>query len=77
MRLRRDPRDPRICKRDLGRGLDEFRAAGGEQLKLEAGEVLSPVRFEVLEPVTGEPKWMESYFARGPKGLPARFKVRS
>ena len=33
-------------------------------------------RFEVLEPLTGEPKWMESYFARGPKGLPVRFKIR-
>lgn len=34
-------------------------------------------RFEVLEPLTGEPKWMESYFARGPKGLPVRFKTRA
>ena len=33
-------------------------------------------RFEVLEPLTGEPKWMQSYFARGPKGLPVRFKLR-
>ena len=34
-------------------------------------------RFELLEPLTAEPKWMESYFARGPKGLPVKFAART
>ena len=33
-------------------------------------------RFELLTPVSGEVKWMDSYFARGPKTLPVRFKAR-
>ncbi|MDB5971662.1 MAG: cytochrome p450 [Hydrocarboniphaga sp.] len=33
-------------------------------------------RFEQLQAVDGKVKWMDSYFARGPKTLPVRFKVR-
>ena len=33
-------------------------------------------RFEELIPVSEEVVWMDSYFARGPKTLPVRFKVR-
>ena len=37
-------------------------------------QVLS--RFEVLEPVSNEVHWLDSYFARGPHSLRVRFKVR-
>lgn len=33
-------------------------------------------RFETLIPISDEVEWMDSYFARGPKTLPVRFKVR-
>jgi len=33
-------------------------------------------RFETLIPVSDDVVWMDSYFARGPKTLPVRFKVR-
>ncbi|MGQ0697272.1 MAG: cytochrome P450 [Panacagrimonas sp.] len=33
-------------------------------------------RFEELRALDGEVKWMDSYFARGPKTLPTRFKMR-
>ncbi len=70
--LDRDPKElmsfgqgPHFC---LGFYLSRMEARIAIEVLLE--------RFEVLEPLTGEPKWMESYFARGPKGLPCRFKVR-
>ena len=37
-------------------------------------QVLS--RFEVLEPVSNEVHWLDSYFARGPHSLRVRFKAR-
>lgn len=33
-------------------------------------------RFEILDPVSDEVEWLDSYFARGPHHLPTRFKVR-
>ena len=33
-------------------------------------------RFAVLEPLSDEVEWLDSYFARGPHHLPARFEVR-
>ena len=33
-------------------------------------------RFEVLEPVSDDVEWLDSYFARGPHHLKTRFKVR-
>jgi cytochrome P450 len=33
-------------------------------------------RFEVLEATQDEVAWMDSYFARGPKTLPVRFKAQ-
>lgn len=33
-------------------------------------------RFEVLEPVSDEVEWLDSYFARGPHHLKVRFKAR-
>jgi cytochrome P450 len=33
-------------------------------------------RFEVLSPISDHVDWMDSYFARGPKNLPVRFKAR-
>ena len=33
-------------------------------------------RFAELLPISDDVKWMESYFARGPKTLPVRFKAR-
>eukprot|EP00456_Euglypha_rotunda_P066400 TRINITY_DN5717_c0_g4_i1.p1 TRINITY_DN5717_c0_g4~~TRINITY_DN5717_c0_g4_i1.p1 ORF type:complete len:376 (-),score=85.00 TRINITY_DN5717_c0_g4_i1:551-1678(-) len=46
--------------------------------KMEAGIAIEVLleRFEELVALDGEVKWMESYFARGPKTLPVRFKVR-
>ena len=45
---------------------------------MEARSALEIVfrRFEVLDPVSDEVEWMDSYFARGPHHLRARFKVR-
>ena len=44
------------------------RQAGHNYLLLE--------RFETLMPVSDEVKWMDTYFARGPRTLPVEFKVR-
>ena len=33
-------------------------------------------RFETLGAIDAEVQWMDSYFARGPKTLPVRFKAR-
>jgi cytochrome P450 family 109 len=33
-------------------------------------------RFEILDPISDEVEWLDSYFARGPHHLPVRFKVR-
>jgi cytochrome P450 len=33
-------------------------------------------RFEQLDPVSDDVEWLDSYFARGPHHLKARFKVR-
>jgi hypothetical protein len=33
-------------------------------------------RFEMLEAIGEDVAWMDSYFARGPKTLPVRFKAR-
>jgi len=34
-------------------------------------------RFEVLEPISDDVEWLDSYFARGPHHLKCRFKIRS
>lgn len=51
---------------------------GNYLTRMEARSALEIVfrRFEVLEPLSDEVVWMDSYFARGPHSLPVRFKVR-
>jgi cytochrome P450 len=51
---------------------------GNYLTRMEARAALEAVfrRFEVLDPVSDEFEWMDSYFARGPHHLKARFKVR-
>lgn len=46
--------------------------------RLEARTALEILleRFAELDPIGDETKWMDSYFARGPKALPVRFKAR-
>jgi cytochrome P450 len=70
--LDRNPREimsfgqgPHFC---LGSYLSRLETRNAMQLLLD--------RFEVLEALDGEVAWMDSYFARGPKTLPVRFKVR-
>lgn len=70
--LERNPREimsfgqgPHFC---LGQYLSRFES----RIALE--HLLS--RFETLVPVSEDVKWLDSYFARGPKTLPVRFKVR-
>ena len=47
--------------------------------KMEAKIALEVLfeRFEVLRAQDGAVKWMDSYFARGPKTLPVEFKIRA
>lgn len=68
----RDPKElmsfgqgPHFC---LGSFLSRMEARTALQILLE--------RFEELLPISGEVEWMDSYFARGPKTLPVRFKAR-
>jgi len=56
---------PHFC---LGSYLSRMEARTAVEILLE--------RFEDLMPISGEPEWMDSYFARGPKGLQVRFKAR-
>lgn len=68
----RDPKElmsfgqgPHFC---LGSFLSRMEARTALQILLE--------RFEELLPISDEVEWMDSYFARGPKTLPVRFKAR-
>jgi len=70
--LGRNPREimsfgqgPHFC---LGQYLSRFESRIAMQHLLD--------RFETLLPVSDQTTWMDSYFARGPKTLPVRFKVR-
>jgi cytochrome P450 len=56
---------PHFC---LGQYLSRMEARTAINLLLE--------RFETLMPVSDEVKWMDTYFARGPRTLPVEFKVR-
>lgn len=56
---------PHFC---LGSFLSRMEARAALQILLE--------RFEELLPISDEVQWMDSYFARGPKTLPVRFKAR-
>lgn len=46
--------------------------------RMEAKSALEVVfsRFSLIEPVSDEVHWLDSYFARGPHVLPVRYKVR-
>ncbi len=50
---------------------------GNYLTRMEAKSALEAVfrRFEVLDPVSDEVEWMDSYFARGPHHLKARFRA--
>ncbi|MBB4633305.1 cytochrome P450 [Sphingosinicella soli] len=68
----RDPKEimsfgqgPHFC---LGSFLSRMEARTALQILL--------ARFEELLPISDEVQWMDSYFARGPKTLPVRFKAR-
>jgi cytochrome P450 len=70
--LERNPKEimsfgygPHFC---LGQYLSRMEARTAINLLLE--------RFATLMPVSEEIQWMDTYFARGPKTLPVRFKVR-
>ena len=56
---------PHFC---LGNFLSRMEAKSALQVAFQ--------RFEILDPVSDEIEWLDSYFARGPHHLPARFKVR-
>lgn len=56
---------PHFC---LGSFLSRMEARAALQILLE--------RFEELLPISDDVQWMDSYFARGPKTLPVRFKAR-
>ncbi|MEA3180575.1 MAG: hypothetical protein QOI59_4098 [Gammaproteobacteria bacterium] len=56
---------PHFC---LGQYLSRMEAKTAINLLLQ--------RFETLMPVSDEITWTDTYFARGPKTLPVRFKVR-
>lgn len=56
---------PHFC---LGSYLSRMEAKSALEIAFE--------RFEVLEPVSDEVEWLDSYFARGPHHLKVRFKVR-
>ncbi|MDM7957033.1 cytochrome P450 [Blastomonas sp.] len=47
--------------------------------RMEARSALETVfsRFELLEPISDEVDWLDSYFARGPHHLKVRYRVRS
>ena len=47
--------------------------------RMEARSALETVfqRFELLEPLSDEVDWLDSYFARGPHHLKVRFRARS
>jgi hypothetical protein len=44
------------------------------EAKIAIGLLLE--RFATLMPLSEEVQWTDTYFARGPKTLPVRFKVR-
>lgn len=46
--------------------------------RMESRQALEVVfkRFEILEPISDEVEWIDSYFARGPHTLPVRYKLR-
>ena len=56
---------PHFC---LGSFLSRMEAKAALEILLE--------RFEELIPINDDVEWMDSYFARGPKTLPVRFKAR-
>jgi cytochrome P450 len=56
---------PHFC---LGQYLSRMEAKHAMEILLN--------RFELLLPISTEVAWMDSYFARGPKTLPVRFKAR-
>lgn len=56
---------PHFC---LGSYLSRMEARIAIEILLE--------RFDVLQALDGEVHWMDSYFARGPKTLPVRFKAK-
>ena len=56
---------PHFC---LGSFLSRMEAKAALEILLE--------RFEELVPISTDVEWMDSYFARGPKTLPVRFKAR-
>jgi cytochrome P450 len=56
---------PHFC---LGSFLSRMEAKAALEILLE--------RFEELIPISNDVEWMDSYFARGPKTLPVRFKAR-
>jgi len=51
---------------------------GSYLTRMEAKSALEVAfsRFEVLDPVSDKVEWMDSYFARGPIGLPCKFKIK-
>src|SRR3546814_8278684 len=70
--LDRNPREimsfgqgPHFC---LGSYLSRMEAKNALEILIE--------RFESIEVIGGAVKWMDTYFARGPKTLPVRFKAR-
>ena len=56
---------PHFC---LGSFLSRMEAKSALEILLD--------RFEELIPISNDVEWMDSYFARGPKTLPVRFKAR-
>jgi cytochrome P450 len=56
---------PHFC---LGQYLSRFEAKIALEILFD--------RFQTLIPVSDDVKWMDSYFARGPKTLPVRFEAR-
>lgn len=56
---------PHFC---LGSYLSRMEAKSALEILVE--------RFESIEAIGNEVQWMDSYFARGPKTLPVRFKAR-
>jgi cytochrome P450 len=70
--LERNPKEimsfgqgPHFC---LGQYLSRMEARVAMEILLQ--------RFDLLLPASDQVEWMDSYFARGPKTLPVRFKVR-
>jgi cytochrome P450 len=69
-------RRPQVQLMSFGQG-PHF-CLGNVLSRMESRAALDVVfkRFEVLDPVSIEVEWIDSYFARGPHHLPVRFKVR-